>query len=50
MTTSILAALTVLSLIAACAPSTNAADFHNGSTVADLAVATRMQQTGSYSR
>jgi hypothetical protein len=46
-----LAAFTVLSLAAtAVAPvAANAAVFHNGSTVAGDAAATRMQQTGSYS-
>ena len=43
-----LAAFTVLSL-AATAVAANAAVFHNGSTVAGDAAATRMQQTGSYS-
>jgi hypothetical protein len=44
----ILAAFTALSLTAAIAPLANAATFHNGSTVAGDAAATRMQQTGSY--
>jgi hypothetical protein len=43
-----LAALTVLSLTAAVAPMANAANFHNGSTIAGDTQATRMQQTGSY--
>jgi hypothetical protein len=42
----ILAAFAALSLTAAIAPAANAAVFHNGSTVAGDAVATRMQQTG----
>jgi hypothetical protein len=45
----ILAAIAALSLSAAVAPLANATVFHNGSTVAGNAVATRMQQTGSYS-
>ena len=45
----ILAAFAALSLAAAVAPLANAATFHNGSTVAGGAQATRMQQTGSYS-
>jgi hypothetical protein len=44
----ILAAFATLSLTAAIAPVANAAVFHNGSTVAGDAQATRMQQTGSY--
>jgi hypothetical protein len=46
-----LAAFTMLSLAAtAAAPvAANAAVFHNGSTVAGDAAATRMQQAGSYS-
>ena len=43
-----LTALTVLSL-AATAVAANAAVFQNGSAAAGDAVATRMQQTGSYS-
>jgi hypothetical protein len=46
----ILAAFAALSLTAAVAPLANARDFHNGSTVAGDAEATRMQQTGQYSR
>lgn len=46
----ILAAFAALSLTAAIAPVANAASFHNGSTVAGDAGATRMQQTGSLSR
>jgi hypothetical protein len=42
------AALAALSL-ATIAPVANAADFHNGSTVAGNSQATRMVQTGSYS-
>jgi hypothetical protein len=42
----ILAAFAALSLSAAAAPLANAAVFHNGSTVAGDAAATRMQQTG----
>jgi hypothetical protein len=49
MKTMILAAFTVLGLVACSGPIVNASDFHNGSTVADVVVATRMQQTGSYS-
>ena len=47
----VLAAFTVLTLVAtAVAPdAANAAAFHNGSTAAGDAAATRMQQTGSYS-
>jgi hypothetical protein len=46
------AVFTILTLAAtAVAPvAANAAVFHNGSTVAQDAAATRMQQTGSYSR
>jgi hypothetical protein len=44
----ILAAIAALSLTAAIAPMANAANFHNGSTVAGDAKATRMQQTGAY--
>jgi hypothetical protein len=44
----ILAAFAALSLTAATAPTANARDFHNGSTVEGDAVATRMQQTGAY--
>jgi hypothetical protein len=43
----ILTALAALSMTAAIAPVANAAGFHNGSTVAGDATATRMQQTGS---
>lgn len=43
-----LAALAALSLAAAVAPAANAAVFHNGSTIAGDAAATRMQQTGTY--
>jgi hypothetical protein len=46
----ILATVAVLSLTAAVAPLANAANFHNGSTIAGTAQATRMQQTGSYSK
>jgi hypothetical protein len=42
------AAFAALSL-ATIAPVANAADFHNGSTVAGNSEATRMVQTGSYS-
>jgi hypothetical protein len=42
----ILAAFAVLSLSAVVVPAANAAIFHNGSSVADDAAATRMQQTG----
>ncbi len=45
----ILAAFAALSLTAGIATMANAAVFHNGSTVAGDAAATRMQQTGSYS-
>jgi hypothetical protein len=44
----ILAAFAALSLTAAIAPMANAATFHNGSTVAGDAAATRMWQTGAY--
>jgi hypothetical protein len=44
----ILAAFAALSLTAAIAPVANAAVFRNGSSVAENADATRMQQTGSY--
>jgi hypothetical protein len=44
----ILAAFAALSLTAAIAPAASAANFHNGSTVAGDAAATRMQQTGAY--
>jgi hypothetical protein len=43
----ILAAFAALSLSAAIAPLANAAVFHNGSTVAGDAGATRYQQTGA---
>jgi hypothetical protein len=51
MKTMFLGALTALTLAAtALAPvAANAAAFHNGSTAAGDAAATRMQQTGSYS-
>jgi hypothetical protein len=41
-----LAAVAALSLSAAVVPLANAATFHNGSTVAGDAVATRMEQQG----
>jgi hypothetical protein len=44
----ILAAFAALSWSAAVVPVANAAVFHNGSTVAGDAAATRMQQTGQY--
>jgi hypothetical protein len=44
----ILAAFAALSLGAAIVPAANAATFHNGSTVAGDAAATRLQQQGSY--
>jgi hypothetical protein len=44
----ILAAFAALSLSAAVAPLASAADFHNGSSVAGDAAATRWQQTGAY--
>jgi hypothetical protein len=44
----ILAAFAVLSLTAAIAPVANATVFHNGSTVAGDATASRMQQQGAY--
>jgi hypothetical protein len=44
----VLAAVAVMSLTAAIVPIANAAVFHNGSTVAGDAAATRIQQTGSY--
>jgi hypothetical protein len=43
----ILAGFAALSLTAAIAPTANARDFHNGSTIAGDAVATRMQQAGA---
>jgi hypothetical protein len=46
----VLAAFAALSLTAAIAPIANAAEFHNGSTVAGDAAATKVQQTGSLSR
>ncbi len=46
----ILAAFAALSLTAAIAPVASAASFHNGSTVAGDAAATRIQQTGGYSQ
>jgi hypothetical protein len=46
----ILAAFAALSLTAAVAPIANAATFHNGSTVAGDAQATRMEQTGSFAQ
>jgi hypothetical protein len=42
------AALAAVSLSAAVVPAANAAIFHNGSTVAGDAAATRMQQSGAY--
>jgi hypothetical protein len=45
-----LAALATLTLSAAIVPAAMARDFHNGSTIAGDASATRMQQTGSYGR
>ena len=45
----ILAAFAALSLTAAIAPLANAATFHNGSSIAGDAAATRTQQTGGYS-
>jgi hypothetical protein len=45
-----LAAFAALSLIVAIAPVARAATFHNGSTVAGDASATRMQQSGGYSQ
>ena len=46
----ILAAIAVLGLATAVVPTAaNAASFHNGSTVAGDAVATRQQQTGALS-
>lgn len=46
----ILAAFAALSLTAAIAPLANAAAFHNGSTVAGDSAATKIQQTGTFSR
>ncbi|MGD0102789.1 MAG: hypothetical protein ABSC06_01975 [Rhodopila sp.] len=43
-----LAAFAALSLSAAVVPAANAALFHNNSTIAGDAEATRSQQTGSY--
>jgi hypothetical protein len=48
MKTMILAAFAALSLTAAIAPVANAADFHNGSTVAGDKLATQTQQYGAY--
>ncbi len=45
-----LAAFAALSLTAAVVPLANAATFHNGSSVAGDANATRMEQTGSFAR
>ncbi len=45
----ILAAFAAVSLTAAVAPIANAATFHNGSTVAGDAAATKIQQGGSFS-
>jgi hypothetical protein len=50
MKTMFLAALAAISLSAAVAPAANAASFHNGSTAAGVAAATRLQQTGGYSQ
>jgi hypothetical protein len=44
----VLAAVAALSLSSVVVPAANAAIFHNGSSVAGDAVATRLQQTGSY--
>jgi hypothetical protein len=44
----ILAAIAALGLSAAVAPLASAAVFHNGSSVAGDAAATRFQQTGAY--
>jgi hypothetical protein len=43
-----LAAVAALSLSATVAPLANAADFHNGSTVSDVAANTRWHQIGEY--
>jgi hypothetical protein len=43
-----LAAFAIFSLAACSGPVETASDFHNGSSVADIVVATRMQQTGAY--
>jgi hypothetical protein len=48
MKTMILAAFTALSVLAAISPIANAADFHNGSTVAGDRLATQTQQYGAY--
>ena len=45
-----LAAFAVLSLAVAVAPAASAAVFHNGSTIAGDAQATRMEQTGSFAQ
>jgi hypothetical protein len=50
MKTLFLAAFAALTLTVAVAPVASAANFHNGSTVAGDAAATRLQQTGGYSR
>ena len=44
----ILAAFAALSLSAAIVPMAHAATFHNGSTVAGDALATRLHQTGAF--
>jgi hypothetical protein len=46
----ILAAFAALSLTAAVVPAAYAATFHNGSSVADDAGATRLQQSGIYNQ
>jgi hypothetical protein len=45
-----LAAFAAVSLAAAIAPAASAATFHNGSSVAGDAAATRLQQTGGYNQ
>jgi hypothetical protein len=46
----LLSAFAALSLAAAVAPVASAGTFHNGSTVAGDAAATRIQQTGGYNQ
>ncbi len=50
MKTMILAAFAAISLGSAVVPAAQAAIFHNGSTISGDSLATREQQTGSFSR
>nr|WP_294510998.1 hypothetical protein [uncultured Rhodopila sp.] len=50
MKTMFFAALAAISFSAAVVPAASAASFHNGSSVAGNAAATRLQQTGAYSQ